>query len=67
MAAWLIIPASVHVHRTSPQADAAVVFATTDKSLKHKGISAFVVPTDTPGFSLGAKESKLGIRASSTA
>ena len=35
--------------------------------MKHKGISAFIVPTDTPGFSLGAKEDKLGIRASSTA
>lgn len=49
------------------EADMAVVFATTDKSMKHKGISAFVVPMkDTPGFSLGAKEDKLGIRASST-
>eukprot|EP00816_Leptocylindrus_hargravesii_P012802 CAMPEP_0196825878 /NCGR_PEP_ID=MMETSP1362-20130617/93311_1 /TAXON_ID=163516 /ORGANISM="Leptocylindrus danicus, Strain CCMP1856" /LENGTH=412 /DNA_ID=CAMNT_0042206381 /DNA_START=5 /DNA_END=1243 /DNA_ORIENTATION=- len=49
------------------EADAAVVFATTDKSMKHKGISAFIVPMkDTPGFSLGAKEDKLGIRASST-
>jgi butyryl-CoA dehydrogenase len=34
---------------------------------RHKGISAFIVPTDAPGFSLGAKEDKLGIRASSTA
>lgn len=33
---------------------------------RHKGISAFVVPTDAEGFSLGAKEDKLGIRASST-
>ena len=49
------------------EASAAVVFATTDKSLKHKGISAFIVPTDAPGFSLGAKEDKIGIRASSTA
>jgi butyryl-CoA dehydrogenase len=48
------------------EASAAVVFATTDKSLKHKGISAFVVPMDAEGFSLGAKEDKLGIRASST-
>lgn len=32
-----------------------------------QGISAFIVPTDTPGFSLGAKEDKLGIRGSSTA
>ncbi|RLN69586.1 hypothetical protein BBP00_00000254 [Phytophthora kernoviae] len=49
------------------EADQAIVFATTDKSLKHKGISAFIVPTDTPGFSLGKKEDKLGICASSTA
>lgn len=48
------------------EASAAVVFATTDKSLKHKGISAFIVPMDAEGFSLGAKEDKLGIRASST-
>jgi alkylation response protein AidB-like acyl-CoA dehydrogenase len=33
---------------------------------RHKGISAFIVPMDAPGFSLGAKEEKLGIRASST-
>ncbi|XP_042193372.1 short-chain specific acyl-CoA dehydrogenase, mitochondrial [Callorhinchus milii] len=46
---------------------AAIVFATTDKSLKHKGISAFLVPMPTPGLSLGKKEDKLGIRASSTA
>lgn len=48
------------------EASAAIVFATTDKSLKHKGISAFIVPMDAEGFSLGAKEDKLGIRASST-
>jgi len=35
-------------------------------SYRHKGISAFIVPMDAPGFSLGAKEDKLGIRASST-
>jgi len=48
------------------ESSAAIVFASTDKSLKAKGISAFVVPMDAPGFSLGAKEDKLGIRASST-
>ncbi|CAH2295354.1 short-chain specific acyl- dehydrogenase, mitochondrial [Pelobates cultripes] len=48
-------------------ASAVVVFATTDKSLKHKGISAFLVEMPTPGLSLGKKEDKLGIRASSTA
>lgn len=49
------------------EADAAVVFATTDKHLKHKGISAFIVPRNAKGFSLGKKEDKLGIRGSSTA
>lgn len=44
----------------------SVVFATTDKSKKHKGISAFIVPMDSPGLTLGKKEDKLGIRGSST-
>ncbi|BFZ18936.1 hypothetical protein BsWGS_21975 [Bradybaena similaris] len=48
------------------EASAAVVFATTDKKLKHKGISAFLVPKPTDGLSLGKKEDKLGIRATST-
>jgi butyryl-CoA dehydrogenase len=42
------------------------VFATTDRSLKHKGISAFIVKKPTDGLSLGKKEDKLGIKASST-
>lgn len=44
-----------------------VVFATTDKALKHKGITAFIVDMKSPGLSLGKKEDKLGIRGSSTA
>jgi len=40
-----------------------VVFAYTDKNLKHKGISAFIVDRDTPGFSLGKHENLMGIRA----
>lgn len=48
------------------EANAAIVFATTDKAAKHKGISAFLVAAGTKGFSLGKKEDKLGIRASST-
>ena len=47
-------------------ANAALVFATTDRAKKHKGISAFIVPMPTDGLSLGKKEDKLGIRASST-
>lgn len=48
------------------EAEASVVFATTDKSKKHKGISAFLVPKPTEGLSLGKKEDKLGIKATST-
>ena len=48
------------------QAEGFVVFATTNKADKHKGISAFIVPKGTPGLSLGKKEDKLGIKASST-
>jgi len=48
------------------EADIAVVFATIDKSLRSRGITGFVVEKGTPGFSVGKKEHKLGIRASST-
>ena len=48
------------------ESEATVVLATSDKSKKHKGISAFVVPKPTNGLSLGKKEDKLGIRGSST-
>ena len=48
-------------------ADTYIVFARSDKDAqKHHGISAYIVEKDTPGFSFGKKESKLGIRASST-
>jgi alkylation response protein AidB-like acyl-CoA dehydrogenase len=43
-----------------------IVFATLDPSAGYKGITAFLVEKDTPGFTLGKKEDKLGIRASST-
>ncbi|CAH4027878.1 short-chain specific acyl-CoA dehydrogenase, mitochondrial [Pieris brassicae] len=48
------------------ESKAAVIFATTDKSMKHKGISAFIVPKPIKGLELGKKEDKLGIRGSST-
>jgi len=48
------------------EAEAAIVFATTNLALGNKGISAFIVPMDHPGVSRGKKEDKLGIRASST-
>jgi butyryl-CoA dehydrogenase len=47
-------------------ADTYVVFALTDSSSKHKGTSAFIIEKDFPGFSVGKKEKKLGIRSSPT-
>ena len=49
------------------EADVAVVFATVNKSLRHKGIISLIVDKGTPGFSVGKKERKLGVRGSSTA
>ena len=49
------------------EADIALVFASIDKSLKHKGVSAFIVDMRTPGINIGKLEDKLGIRATSTA
>ncbi|MDQ2767062.1 MAG: acyl-CoA dehydrogenase [Gemmatimonadota bacterium] len=43
-----------------------VVFATANPEAGYKGITAFLVERDTPGFTVGKKEEKLGIRASST-
>ena len=48
-------------------ADVTVVVATVDPDLGHRGQASFVVPKDTPGFRMGKKEDKLGIRASQTA
>ena len=47
-------------------ADTFIVFAMTDKSKGTKGITAFIVEKEFPGFSIGKIEDKLGIRASST-
>jgi butyryl-CoA dehydrogenase len=47
-----------------PQADVVIVFAMTDRSKGHKGISAFLVPTSVKGFSRGRADEKVGIRAS---
>ena len=47
-------------------AETFIIFAMTDKSQGTRGISAFIVEKDFPGFSIGNVENKLGIRASST-
>lgn len=49
-----------------PQADIAVLFATTDTSAGHKGVTAFVHDLNVPGLSRGKPEDKLGIRGSGT-
>lgn len=48
-------------------ADVVVVFATVDKSLKSRGITAFIVEKGTPGFSVGKVERKMGIRGTGNA
>jgi butyryl-CoA dehydrogenase len=48
-------------------ADLALVFAVTDRAAGKKGISAFIVPTDTAGYKVAKLETKLGQRASDTA
>jgi butyryl-CoA dehydrogenase len=48
-------------------AGVAIVFAVTDPNAKKRGISAFLVPTDTPGFKVARLEKKFGQNASDTA
>jgi alkylation response protein AidB-like acyl-CoA dehydrogenase len=48
------------------EADLFIVFANVNPSAGYRGITAFLVERGTPGFSVGKKEDKLGIRASST-
>jgi alkylation response protein AidB-like acyl-CoA dehydrogenase len=51
---------------SAPFADVIVLFTMTDPEKQHKGITAFIIETDQPGFERGKKEPKLGIRASAT-
>jgi butyryl-CoA dehydrogenase len=48
-------------------AKVALIFAQTDPEQKHRGLAAFLVPTDSPGFSSSSVHGKLGLRASDTA
>ncbi len=47
--------------------DFALIIASTNRASKIRGLSAFIIDKDTPGFTVGVKENKLGIRASNTA
>jgi alkylation response protein AidB-like acyl-CoA dehydrogenase len=51
---------------SAPYADFIVLFTMTAPEQKHKGVTAFIIETDQPGFSRGKTEPKLGIRASAT-
>lgn len=61
-----VISGSKQFVTNGARAGLAIVFAVTDPELGKKGISAFIVPTGTPGFNVGPPEHKLGIRASDT-
>lgn len=62
---WVLNGSKIFITNGS-YADIFIVFAQTNPELKHKGIAAFIVEKSFPGFSVGKKEKKLGIRSSST-
>lgn len=62
---WLINGTKVFITNAGV-AETFVILAMTDKALGNRGISAFIVEKDFPGFSLGTHEKKMGIRGSST-
>ncbi|MNF38510.1 Acyl-CoA dehydrogenase [compost metagenome] len=62
---WVINGAKQFVSN-GKRAGLAIVFAVTDPDLGKKGLSAFLVPTDTEGFIVDRTEHKMGIRASDT-
>lgn len=51
---------------TGKNAGLVIVTAKTDETLRHKGISAFIIPRKTPGLVIGRTEDKMGLRASDT-
>lgn len=62
---WLLNGAKQFVSN-GKRAKLAIVFAVTDPELGKKGLSAFLVPTDNPGFIVDRSEQKMGIKASDT-
>ncbi len=62
---WVLDGAKQFISNAS-RAGVAIVFAMTDPELGKRGLSAFLVPAGTPGFTVGKPEKKLGIRASDT-
>ena len=62
---WLVNGSKIFITNAG-YADTLVITAMTDKELGSRGISMFIIEKNYPGFRLGAKENKMGIRASST-
>jgi len=63
---WIVNGSKVFI-TNGGEAEVYVILARTDREAKkHRGISAFIVEKDTPGFSFGKKEEKMGIRSSPT-
>lgn len=62
---WVLNGSKVFI-TNGGKADFVCVAATTDKSLGYRGLHIFAVETNTPGFHVGKKEDKLGIRGSNT-
>jgi alkylation response protein AidB-like acyl-CoA dehydrogenase len=63
---WLISGAKMWISMGN-HAKVALVFAQTDPSLKHRGLAAFLVDTDQPGFQPSVIEGKMGLHGSDTA
>ncbi len=63
--AWILNGRKLWISNAK-EAGLFIVFATVDASAGYKGITAFLVEKGAPGFTVGRKEDKLGIRASST-
>lgn len=61
-----VINGSKQFVSNAKRAGLAIVFAVTDPKLGKKGLSAFLVPTDTPGFEVERMEQKMGLKASDT-
>jgi butyryl-CoA dehydrogenase len=64
---WYVLNGTKNFITNGNEADYAIVFATTNREVGHKGICAFVVERGTPGFTVAHLEKKLGIRGSSCA
>ena len=63
----LVLHGVKHFSASGKNVDVALVMAVTDKAAGKKGISAFIVPTNTPGYTVASIEDKMGQHASDTA